>query len=127
MILDVKRNDVIIEGDVEDQVDMTISDDAAIKEHIMRMLIKAYSDPIASLIRESVSNGVDSHRMANIDDPVICRLREDSNGNWSFEVEDVGLGLDNHGFHKYIMGIGESNKKGLANVIGGLILSPIKL
>jgi predicted secreted protein len=116
MILDQKRNDVIIEGG-EETVDMHISHN--MEEHIMRMLIKAYSDPIGSLIREAASNGIDSHRMAGIQEPVICRLKKDSVGSWFFEMEDFGLGLDEHEFHKYIMGIGESNKRGLAGVIGG--------
>lgn len=116
MILDQKRNDVIIEGG-EETVDMHISHN--MEEHIMRMLIKAYSDPIGSLIREAASNGIDSHRMAGIQEPVMCRLKKDSVGSWFFEMEDFGLGLDEHEFHKYIMGIGESNKRGLAGVIGG--------
>ena len=57
--------------------------------------------------------------MANQELPVIVRIKKEDNGVDSFEVEDRGLGLDNIEFDKYIMGIGESTKQLISNVLGG--------
>ena len=112
------RNDVYKEQvDDKDHYEMTVS--ASATGHIIRMLTRAYSDKVGSLIREALANSVDSMRMANKTEPVICRIKRDVSGNWLFEAEDEGLGLSKEDFHKYIMGVGESNKQGLSNVIGG--------
>lgn len=112
------RNDVLSGGEgISHHHKMTIS--SAAEGHIIRMLTRAYSDNIGSLIREALANAVDSMRMAGKDGVVICRIKKDVGGNWMFEAEDEGLGLDEVEFHKYIMGVGESNKQGLDNVIGG--------
>ncbi len=87
--------------------------------HLIRMLTRAYSDPIGSLIREASANGIDSMRMANKDEPTICRLQRDNSGNFLFEIEDKGLGLNEEEFYKYIMGVGESTKQNIPGVIGG--------
>lgn len=118
MIISQAIKDVTIQGDLEFSGKMHINVDKS--AHLIRLLTKAYADKIGSLIRESVANAKDSHTMAGIDEPVIVRITTNETGAKVFEVEDVGLGLDEQEFHKYIMGIGESTKQQIANVIGGL-------
>lgn len=118
MIISQAIKDVTIKGDLEYSGKMHINIERS--SHLIRLLTKAYADKIGSLIRESVANAKDSHTMADIQDPVLVRITTDKTGQNVFEVEDNGLGLDEQEFHKYIMGIGESTKQQLANVIGGL-------
>lgn len=122
MILNNVKNDVIIEegeGIGSPLVKMNISDD--IQSHIIKIVTEyAYNDPLGSIIREGVSNCVDSHTEANQNSPVMVRLLEDNIGNLNLELEDVGLGLDEESFNKYIMGIGQSTKNNNPNLLGGL-------
>lgn len=118
MIIETKKNDVVIQGDVIHSSKMHVNLQG--EAHLIRLLTKAYSDKIGSTIRETVANAKDSHIMANQELPVIVRIRKESNGEYCFEVEDRGLGLDDAEFNKYIMGIGESTKQSIANVLGGL-------
>jgi hypothetical protein len=63
------------------------------KLHKMWDLLQSpYRDPIASLIREYVSNGFDSHIEAGVDTPVYVSLEEDQSG-WFWACEDFGVGL----------------------------------
>lgn len=116
MIIDSKIKDVTTEG-ITNSKKMFINTDNS--EHFIRMLTKTYADPIGSLIREAVANAKDSHTMANVDDPVIVYIKQEINNTYSFNVKDQGLGLDELEFSRYIMGIGESTKTKLVNVIGG--------
>lgn len=117
MLIARKRNDVKIEGQVTHGSKMHINTEG--QEHLVRLLTRAYSDKIGSTIRESVANAKDSHIMANQTLPVIVRIKKEENGEFSLEIEDRGLGLDDKEFHKYIMGIGESTKQLISNVLGG--------
>tara|TARA_R110000765_G_scaffold13295_1_gene40008 strand:- start:1217 stop:3487 length:2271 start_codon:yes stop_codon:yes gene_type:complete len=63
------------------------------KLHKMWDLLQSpYRDPIASLIREYVSNGFDSHIEAGVNTPVYVALEEDQSG-WFWTCEDFGVGL----------------------------------
>ena len=63
------------------------------KLHKMWDLLQSpYRDPIASLIREYVSNCFDSHIEAGVDTPVYVTLEEDQSG-WYWACEDFGVGL----------------------------------
>lgn len=117
MIVNTKRNDVVIHGDVQGLQNMHLNADG--QSHLIRLLTRAYSDQIGSLIRESVANAKDSHIMAKVEEPVIVSIVREDNGEYSFQVQDVGLGLDDIEFNKYIMGIGESTKQSISNVLGG--------
>lgn len=52
MIVNTKRNDVVIHGDVQGLQNMHLNADG--QSHLIRLLTRAYSDQIGSLIRESV-------------------------------------------------------------------------
>ena len=98
---------------------MTISQDNEVQSHIIKVLTENYKYPIASLIREGVSNAWDSHVMSNKQDtPIPVKLFKDLTGNYALEMIDEGLGLDEEGFYKYYMKLGESNKRGVAGVLG---------
>lgn len=117
MIITSSTNNVEIDQEINvSEQSMHIAEDCS--SSVIRMLTRAYSDPIGSIIRESISNSSDSHIMANNPNPVICKLRKDEVGNWIFEAIDNGLGLDEKEFHKYIMGVGASSKVGLPGVLG---------
>ena len=63
------------------------------KLHKMWDLLQSpYRDPIASLIREYVSNCFDSHIEAGVDTPVYVTLEEDQS-SWYWACEDFGVGL----------------------------------
>ena len=63
------------------------------KLHKMWDLLQSpYRDPIASLIREYVSNCFDSHIEAGINTPVYVTLEEDQS-SWYWACEDFGVGL----------------------------------
>lgn len=117
MIIATKRNNVEIEEVIESSGKMHVNTEA--HGHLIRLLTRAYSDKIGSIVRETTANAKDSHIMANVDTPVIVRIKEEDNGEYSFEVEDKGLGLDNEEFYKYIMGLGQSTKTLISNVLGG--------
>jgi len=118
MIISNKANDIHIEGNLEETGKMHINVEQS--AHLIKMLTKAYADKIGSIVRESVANAKDSHTMANVHEPVITRIVLQNNNQYVLEVQDFGLGLDDREFFKYIMGIGESSKREIANVIGGL-------
>ena len=66
---------------------------AQYKLHKMWDLLQSpYRDPIASLIREYVSNCFDSHIEAKVDTPVYVTLEEDHSG-WYWACEDFGVGI----------------------------------
>lgn len=110
--------DIQKEG-METSQKMTISQDNEVQSHIIKVLTENYKYPIASLIREGVSNAWDSHVMSNkIDTPIPVKLFKDKTGNYTLEIIDEGLGLDEEGFYKYYMKLGESNKRGVAGVLG---------
>ena len=75
MILEKQKEAIVLtEGEiVEESIGMSLDLDSA--QILMQMLSKnLYSDAIGSTIRETVSNSLDSHRRAGIDDPVLVRL-----------------------------------------------------
>jgi len=106
-----KQNEaqIIIEGEVHSTVKSKL--DLESTDFIMQMLSKGfYADPIGSLIRELTSNGIDSHRKANITDPVVVSLYSE-NGQWFFSVEDFGVGLDQNTVETVISMYGKSTKR----------------
>jgi hypothetical protein len=110
--------DVQTEG-LEETKKMSISLDAEVQSHIVKVLTENYKYPLASLIREAVSNAWDSHIMSNKKDtPIPVKLYKNETGNYTLEISDTGLGLDEEGFYKYYMKLGESSKRGVKGVLG---------
>ncbi len=118
MLLETHHRDVLSTEEGVETTKMGISKD--VTAHILKVLTEySYKSPKESAIREAVSNSIDSHTEAGVTDPVIVRLFKNDNHQWEFQAIDKGLGLDDVGFKKYIMGMGESSKRDNPNIIGG--------
>lgn len=117
MILEKQSETLILEeGEVQESTNMEI--DVESHAFLMRMLSKFYSDGIGSLIRESASNALDSHREVGTEDPIIVGLSADSNGNHEFSVEDFGMGMDDKDVANVISKYGKSTKRKSVNQLG---------
>jgi len=111
MILEKQKEALVLsEGQTNDSIGMSLDLDSA--QMLMQMLSKnLYSDAIGSTIREWASNALDSHRRAGVQDPIVVRLRMNSQGNYEFSVEDFGLGLDDDDVRNIISKYGKSTKR----------------
>ncbi len=124
MILEKQTNVVIVEEGVDNnEIKMSLDLDSA--NMLMQMLSKnLYSDSVGSTIRETCSNALDSHRRAGVNLPIIVSLELDTKTyNYSFSVEDFGLGLDADDVTNIISKYGKSTKRDSATELGmfGLI------
>ena len=77
-----------------------------------------YSNPIGSLIREYVSNAVDSHKEAGVEEPVIVSLYLDSEKNFWFSVRDFGVGISPERFNDVFINLASSTKRESNEYIG---------
>lgn len=119
MILENSKRDYIVENQ-EETTKMSISAD--VESHIIKLVTEnSYDDPLGSSIRECVSNCLDSHTEAGVDEPIIVSIKKNVVGQNELTIQDFGLGLDDVSFNKYIMGIGESSKRTSATLLGGLV------
>ena len=119
MILEKQTNIVIVEEGVDnDEIKMSLDLDSA--NMLMQMLSKnLYSDSVGSTIRETCSNALDSHRRAGVNLPIIVSLELDTKTyNYSFSVEDFGLGLDADDVANIISKYGKSTKRDSATELG---------
>lgn len=120
MIIQQNYREIETAGEVLETSKMHVSREA--ENHLIRMATEwSYKSPLESGLREAVSNAIDSHIEADVTEPIIVRLYKNKADSWVLEVIDNGLGLDDVGFDKYIMGIGESTKRGNKELLGGLI------
>ncbi len=88
------------------------------KLHKMWDLLQSpYRDPIASLIREYVSNCFDSHIEAGVNTPVYVTLEEDQS-SWYWACEDFGVGLSPDRCRNVFMKYLNSTKEETNNQIG---------
>ncbi len=89
------------------------------ESHFLKILTEhAYSDPLGSIVRESVSNSIDAMTASDKTDPVIVRLKE-ANGAYTLHFIDTGVGLSLEEFDQFIMTIGASNKRDSDKFLGG--------
>ena len=117
MILEKQTEaNIVKEGDSQESIGMSLDMESA--QVLMQMLSKnLYSDSIGSTIRECASNALDSHRRANVTDPIVVSL-EIIGGQWEFSVEDFGIGLDDEDVKNIISKYGKSTKRDSANELG---------
>lgn len=119
MIITENKKDVEVLG-VDDTLKMRLSKSDEVEAHIVKILTENYRFPIASHVREAVSNHLDSHvENGNPNEPILVSLYKNETGNYTFETRDNGLGLSAEEFDKYYMQVGESSKRGKADLIGG--------
>jgi len=119
MILEKQTEVVVVEEGIEnDAIGMSLDLDSA--NMLMQMLSKnLYSDSVGSTIRETCSNALDSHRRAGVNLPIIVSLELDTKTyNYSFSVEDFGLGLDADDVANIISKYGKSTKRNSATELG---------
>lgn len=92
MIIETRKEINIQKDGVElEHVQMSIDQDSI--DVLMSFLSSGvYKDEIGSIIRESVSNGIDSSVKSENKSPVLATLKN-NNGQWQFIVEDKGIGL----------------------------------
>lgn len=117
MILEKQTETLILEeGEIKSSSNMEIDADSHI--FLMRMLSKFYSDGIGSLIRETASNALDSHRQAKSTNPIIVKFEKNAGGNYEFSVEDFGLGIDLDCVENVIKKYGKSTKRESKDQLG---------
>ena len=110
MILEKQTDTIILEeGEVQESTNMVIDQESHV--FLMRMLSKFYSDGIGSLIRETASNALDSHRELGITDPIIVSFKQNKDSNYEFFVEDFGMGMDDKDVENVIKKYGKSIKR----------------
>lgn len=101
---------VLQDGASCDQINMSLDMESA--NILMNILSKnLYSDPIGSTVRETTSNGLDSHRKAGVTEAIIVSLKVNQQSNYEFSVEDFGVGLDHNDVEKIISKYGKSTKR----------------
>ena len=117
MILEKQTDTIILEeGEVQESTNMVIDQESHV--FLMRMLSKFYSDGIGSLIRETASNALDSHREMNVADPIIVSFKPNKDSNYEFSVEDFGMGMDDKDVENVIKKYGKSTKRASVNQLG---------
>lgn len=117
MILETKTDTLILEeGEAQESTKMEI--DAESHVFLMRMLSKFYSDGVGSLIRETCSNALDSHRECGVDEPIIVSFKQNKDGNYEFSVQDFGCGIDDKDVTNIISKYGKSTKRASVNQLG---------
>lgn len=89
------------------------------EEMIFTMFTKnIYSNPIGSVVREITSNCFDSHKEANVSDPVIVKLTKENNQHYISFI-DVGVGMSPERISKVYAQYFNSTKRNDNNQIGG--------
>ena len=112
-----KESKVIVDGDVNESIGMSLDLDSA--QILMQMLSKnLYSDSIGSTIRECASNALDSHRRFGTTDPIIVGFKINDQRNYEFTVEDFGTGLDADDVKNIISKYGKSTKRNSSIELG---------
>ncbi len=119
MIINDIKKDTLSTGNVGDTTKMTISEE--VMSHAVRILTEySYEKPLESLVREQISNSLDSIQEAKTPNPAILKLFRNDLNQWELNFIDDGLGLDKEEFDKYIMGLGASTKRDNPLLKGGL-------
>jgi hypothetical protein len=86
-------------------------------DHIISLLTDAYANPIRAVLREYATNGLDSHREAGVQKPVIVSLPSALTPNLVFT--DHGLGLSRDEIIQVYSQYGASTKRDTNTQIGG--------
>lgn len=117
MILEKQKENLELrDGEVNESYATVIDFDSA--DFLKQMLSKFYADAVGSLVRETVSNALDSHRELGIEAPIIVSFGKNTEGNHEFSVEDVGIGIDKDTINNILRKYGKSTKRQAINQLG---------
>lgn len=114
---DFKEQDNQIVGQADERIEMGV-DTENINHLMMIMSSNLYQNPIGSIVREYTSNAIDANVEAKCNEPVLVKLLRDRVGNYTFEVQDFGPGLDDKDFRTVISKYGKSTKRDSNDQLG---------
>lgn len=111
MIYNRDESEVTTLGEIEKH---SVSIDAKNINHIVTILSSnLYSYPMISFLRETVSNAVDSHVEAGVNEPIIITRTKDD-----ISIRDFGTGISPERFETIYLNIGSSTKRESNEYIG---------
>ena len=136
MIIDLKARDSIFQTEGQFEVKSIGIDTSNINKAIFMLTHKLYSNPLESFLREIVSNGWDSHIVANKkDEPVVITIEPNTDGSVDIEkdpaelfrhsksfnisIRDYGTGMAPEDFDQYYMSLLATTKDTSDELIGG--------
>lgn len=111
MIINRDESEVAVLGEVQKY---KVSIDEKNINHIVTILSSnLYSHPMQSFLRETVSNAIDSHLEAGVDEPIIITITDQD-----ISIRDFGTGISPERFQEIYTNIGSSTKRQSNNYIG---------
>lgn len=111
MIIDRNESEVTVLGDVQKY---KVGIDERNINHIVTILSSnLYSHPMQSFLRETVSNAIDSHIEAGVDEPIIITITDND-----IAIRDFGTGISPERFQEIYTNIGSSTKRNSNDYIG---------
>ena len=111
MIINRDESEVAVLGEVQKY---KVGIDERNINHIVTILSSnLYSHPMQSFLRETVSNAIDSHLEAGVDEPIIITITDQD-----LSIRDFGTGISPERFQNIYTNIGSSTKRQSNNYIG---------
>ena len=111
MIINRDESEVAVLGEVQKY---KVGIDERNINHIVTILSSnLYSYPMISFLRETVSNAVDSHVEAGVNEPIIITRTKDD-----ISIRDFGTGISPERFETIYLNIGSSTKRESNEYIG---------
>jgi HSP90 family molecular chaperone len=111
MIINRDESEVAVLGEVQKY---KVGIDERNINHIVTILSSnLYSHPMQSFLRETVSNAIDSHLEAGVDEPIIITVTDQD-----ISIRDFGTGISPERFQNIYTNIGSSTKRQSNNYIG---------
>lgn len=118
MIINEKQNEAQVVGDI--QVNRVGIDSSNIDFIATLLTSNLYSQPLASFLRETISNAYDSHIEAGTKEPIILLIdsHNPSSGKIRISIRDFGVGISPERFEHIYKNIGSSTKRESNDFIG---------
>lgn len=111
MIINRDESEVAVLGEVQKY---KVGIDERNINHIVTILSSnLYSHPMQSFLRETVSNAIDSHLEAGVDEPIIITITDTD-----LSIRDFGTGISPERFQEIYTNIGSSTKRQSNSYIG---------
>jgi len=118
MIINEKQNEAQVVGDI--QVNRVGIDSSNIDFIATLLTSNLYSQPLASFLRETISNAYDSHIEAGTKEPIILLIDNPnlSSDKMRISIRDFGVGISPERFEHIYKNIGSSTKRESNDFIG---------